>query len=187
MTSLFAHVSATRRDILTTGHSVNSPLAEIIEQPPKFVYDDFMVLQAANHMRTYADAVRDKCQLLTRKESDCPRLFLIRIYSAGHESENWRGKDTLTGSCRATKSTRKMTLALDVSPSYFFKSATNAVEFLRLPPYLNRLAACACDSQPRRLRLYSGELLSNQFDFLCFIQLRIKYVQSNFCACRSAQ
>jgi CBS domain-containing protein len=40
----------TRRDIQTTGHSVNSPLAEIIQQPPKFVYDDCTVRQAADHM-----------------------------------------------------------------------------------------------------------------------------------------
>jgi chloride channel protein, CIC family len=40
----------TRRDIQTTSHSVNSPLTEIIERPPKYVYDDCTVRQAADHM-----------------------------------------------------------------------------------------------------------------------------------------
>jgi H+/Cl- antiporter ClcA/CBS domain-containing protein len=40
----------TRRDIQTTGMSETAPLTDVIRQPPKFVYDDCTLRQAADHM-----------------------------------------------------------------------------------------------------------------------------------------
>ena len=65
----------TRRDILTTGHSVNSPLAEIIEQPPKFVYDDCTVRQAANHMVNHSIG---RLPVLSRQEPHLLRGIVTR-------------------------------------------------------------------------------------------------------------
>jgi CBS domain-containing protein len=40
----------TRRDLLEKGLSGNSLLADVIKQPPRYVYDDCTARQAADHM-----------------------------------------------------------------------------------------------------------------------------------------
>jgi CBS domain-containing protein len=40
----------TRRDIMTSGFSAGSAIEDILQLPPKFVYDDCTVRQAADHM-----------------------------------------------------------------------------------------------------------------------------------------